>query len=164
MSGYCLDYKDDETRHLCTNDFCRDHKNLKSGHEYVETIFDTMEELLGYALNMNENVEIPKGYKATKIYSIVFSTGNFDPKDKSISTVDSSIFYSSKDKTFIEKMFDKYVEGKEESFTKASTYFHTRHNSRKHKYWYCWHTEDFAYNQVIHSYSIRESYLIEKED
>ena len=27
---------------------------------------------------------------------------------------------------------------------------------------YCWHTEDFARNQIIHSYGIDKSYIVNK--
>ena len=28
--------------------------------------------------------------------------------------------------------------------------------------YFCWHTEDYAINQIIHSYKIDKSYIVEK--
>ena len=159
-----LTYKHDKKKHLCTNGFCNNIDNLEPTHEYTETVFDTLEELLEYALNMNEDVEIPEDYNVTKIYNIVFSTANFDPLNRECSTTDSHVIYSSKDKEFIDKMFERYINEHENLLKQNSKAFHMRPNSRRNKNWYCWHTEDFAYNQVIHSYSKRESYIIERKN
>ena len=109
-----------------------------------------MEELITYCLTYSIEIDIPDGYTVTKLYSIVFGQGNFDPDDRITSTCESHIVCSSTD--------EKYIKNKFKQMCK-----HIRKkSSRKHRKWFCWHTEDFAYNQIIHSYNLCESYLVRK--
>ena len=150
MAGYCLKFKE-EQKFLCTKDF--DSKeivnNSKEPIELIYTNVTTLKELINYGLTMNYNIEIPES-KITTVYHIIFSTGNFEPDDRSRSLVNSSIVFSSTDKNFIEKKMKDYAE-------QVKGYKH--HSISKN--WVCWHTEDFAHNQIIHAYNVEKSYIIE---
>jgi hypothetical protein len=109
-----------------------------------------MEDLIKYCLQYNYEIEIPEGYVATTIYNIVFTTGNFGPDDRASSSCVGDVIFSTTDEKYARKKFESMCKdvGKE-----------TRRKSNKH---FCWHTEDYATNQVIHSYSIDKSYLVTK--
>ena len=151
MLSFCLKFKN-EDKYLCTKDYdIRVHKGNPEPIEFIYTNFTTMEELINYALTMYYDVEIPNGYKVETIYHIIFSTANFEPNDRECSIVNSSIVCSSKDKDYIDsrmKFYSTCITGK---FRKVTNN------------WIYWHTEDFAHNQVIHSYNIDKSYIISKE-
>ena len=114
-------------------------------------LVSSMEDLIKYCLIYNVDINIPDEYKVTKIYNIIFATGNFDPDGREYSNCHSSIVYSSLDKKYIENKFKIMCDciGK-------------KNNVENYKHYFCWHTEDFADNQIIHSYNIDESYIVER--
>ena len=129
-------------------------KSVKSGCKYQvlsNKLISCMEDLISYCLTYNVDVTIPEEYKVTKTYNIIFSTGNFEPSDRECSTCRSSIVLSSTDKEYIEKKFGIMCK----STGKTP-------NIKSYGHYFCWHTEDFAHNQVIHSYNIDESYIVER--
>ena len=147
---------DYEERYVCNESYMKYlHSNnsvIKAGARYdvlSDKLVQCMEDLIRYCLVYNIDINIPEQYNITKIYNIVFSTGNFDPEKREISTCNSSIIYSSLDAKYIYKKF-KFM---------CESVGITKHHSQC-KYYYCWHTEDFAHNQIIHSYSVDESYIV----
>lgn len=114
-------------------------------------LVSSMEDLIKYCLIYNVDIDIPEGYKVTKIYNIIFTTGNFDPDNREYSNCHSSIVYSSLDETYIKNKFKIMCNcvGK-------------KNNVENYKHYFCWHTEDFADNQIIHAYNIDESFIVEK--
>lgn len=161
MEKLCLPVKCNyETRFVCNESYIKYLENTKSlietGVRYEvikDTLAQCMEDLIKYCLTYNIEIDIPEGYTVEKIYNIVFATGDFNPDRREASTVTSSIIYSSNNKDYIYKRFKVMCDivGKE-------------NNIRSMKDYYCWHTEDFAYNQIIHSYSIEESYIVKREE
>ena len=109
-----------------------------------------MEDLINYCLTYGYDIEIPKEYNVTKIYNIVFTTGNFDPEDREMSNTRGSILYSHTD---IEKVLDRF-----EQMCKDVN----KEPVLKSKYYYCWQTEDYAVNQIVHSYKVCDSYIVEE--
>lgn len=106
-----------------------------------------------YLCTFDYNVVIPKEYEVETVYSIVFSTASFEPEDRKYSIVSSSIVCTSRDKEYIEdrmQYYIKYIPQPIGRYRKISDN------------WVCWHTEDFAHNQVIHSYNICTSYIVNK--
>lgn len=147
----CLKLKNDKTEYICNEKWTKDNKISSGSYTVIRNdVVSNMKDLIIHCLTYCYDIDIPENYKVTKIYSIVFSTGNFEPEDRTCSTCSSSILFSSADKKYIENKFKilcKLV-GKK-SRMESDKYF-------------CWHTEDFASNQIIHSYNIKESYLVEE--
>lgn len=147
MKEYKL--KVSEKHWICTRNYKCDEEG---SYEPVYTC-KTLEDLIQYALTYGYNFEIPKGYKYTTIYSINFSTGNFDPKYRNYSNLHSTVIYSYYNKKEAEQKFSE--------LTKSID----RNRARKlSKTLWCWHTEDYAYNQIIHSYSLSKSYIVERSN
>lgn len=147
----CVKLKDDKC--VCNETYINNNKkNLTQGsYEVLKDGFvNSTEELINYCLTFCYDVEIPEGYEVETIYNIIFTTGNFSPDGREYSTCHSSIIFSSADKDMCEKKFKYYCK----SVNKKPIQEGKRH--------YCWHTEDFAYNQIIHSYEISESYVVKK--
>lgn len=158
----CLRFKKDKNRFICNEEWYLDNQDiikqqmdngelkvpcfevLRKGH------IDNMEDLIKYCLAYYYDVEIPKEYKVETLYSIVFCTADFDPDDRTTSTCRSSIIFSSTDKKQVESKFKKL----QKDVGKGSRL--------QSKIYFCWHTEDYAYNQIIHSYNICQSYIITK--
>lgn len=145
MSENCLKLKDNE--YLCTKNF----KPKKEGRYIPILTAETLEDLINYALTYKYDFEMPKGYKRKTVYSIVCTTGNFMPETREQSNCNGCIIYSSFNRKNTENEFKKI----------------TRLLKSNHKYIYknhfCWHTEDYAINQIVHSYDLVESYIILKD-
>lgn len=122
------------------------HHTLKDG------LILSLRDLIGYALSMNYEFEMPEGYKYKKIYNITFNCANLEPESRRCSTCNSSILYSSEDYDFIINKFNYLCNSVEKP------------TDRKNKRWFCWHTEEYSQNQIIHSYNISESYIVYKDD
>lgn len=152
-SEVCLKLNNDDG-YICSEEWWKVNiKNAVPGVRYTvlsKGFITDMEDLIRYCLVYHEDFEIPENYQVTILYNIIFSTGNFDPNDREYSLCKSEILYTSKDKKFILDKFKSLCKriGKE--------------NQLKGINCYCWLTEDYATNQIIHSYNIDESYLIEK--
>lgn len=148
----CLEYKDKDG-YVC-NEAYMEKNEPKSGKRYSiykNEIVRNMQELIEYCLHWNENVIIPKEYKITKLYSIIFTTADLEPDDRRYSRSWSNIILTTTDKTHAQSIYDSYcnIQNRGKEIMKNV---------------YCWHTEDFANNQIIHSYSLKESYLVERID
>lgn len=109
-----------------------------------------MEDLISYCLTYGYDIEIPRDYTVIKVYNIVFTTGNFDPSDRETSVTRGSVLYSHTD---IEKVLNRF-----EQMCKDIN----KEPVLKSKYYYCWQTEDYATNQIVHSYKVCDSYIVEK--
>lgn len=152
----CLKMKDEDNKYICSEEWYNyniKHNKLQHNTSYTvltKGFIDSMEDLIKYCLIYYYDVEIPKEYTIIDIYNIVFATGNFEPEDRTCSTCRSNIIFSSSDKEVVYKKFKKLCKqvGKN-SKMESDKYF-------------CWHTEDYASNQIIHSYNIEKSYLIYK--
>lgn len=152
----CIQTRDDI--YICSEEWYDEHKNddeFKSGAKYEVLnkgyILD-MADLINYCLTYNYDIDIPNEYKVTTIYTITFSTANFDPNNRTYSNVNTYGLFSSTDKKYIENKFKSICKTRKECNYEG-------YNTKRH---YCWHTEDYAYNQIIHSYDINETYIIDK--
>lgn len=152
----CLSVNDSyDESYICNEAYFKDivkHKSGKSDIKYEvlnNKLISCMEDLIKYCLTYNIDINIPNGYKVIKIYNIIFSTGNFEPDNREYSTCQSSIVYSSLDKSYIEKKFKIMCDN-----------IGRKNHISNYKHYYCWHTEDFAHNQIIHAYNIDESYIV----
>lgn len=147
----CLECKDKDG-FICNEAYANNKNNIKSGVNYSvykDNIVRNMQELIEYCLHWGEDVIIPKEYKVTKLYSIVFTTSDFEPEDRRYSRSWSNVILTTTDKNHAQSVYDSYC--------------HMQNRGKEiMKNVYCWHTEDFARNQIIHSYSLKESYLVEK--
>lgn len=147
----CVRLKDG--KYVCNETYINNNKkNLSQGpYEVLKDGFvNSIEELINYCLTFCYDMEIPEGYGVETIYNVVFTTGNFDPDGREYSNCHSSVIFSSVNKDVCEKKFKYYCK----SVGRKAILENKRH--------YCWHTEDFAYNQVIHSYELCESYIVRK--
>ena len=137
---------------ICNEAWYNNIKNKEAGYYEIikNRIVSSMEDLIQYCLTYYYDIDIPKDYKVTTIYSIVFCTGDFDPESRTCSKVNSSIIYSNPNEIYIRDKFKTLCKlAKTKSKLDSKNYF-------------CWHTEDFASNQIIHSYNVVRSYLVEK--
>lgn len=157
IEAVCLKLKDySDESYICNEKYintARLKNNIKYAVRYEvikDKIINCMEDLIKYCLIYNYDIDIPKNYKVDKIYNILFTTGNFDPDSRSTSNCHSSIVFSSLDEKYIYSKFKIMCK----SINRKSLY--------ESKRTYCWHTEDFADNQIIHSYDIDESYIVTK--
>lgn len=147
----CLKLKDGNTDYICNEAWYKSSNKVAGSYDIIRnSIVSNMEDLIIYCLTYYYDIDIPEDYKVTTIYSIVFSTGNFEPEDRSCSTCRSNIVFSSTNQ--------KYVEDK---FKKLCKLVGKKCRIQSNKY-FCWHTEDFASNQIIHSYNIEKNYLVER--
>ena len=155
----CLPVKCDyEKRYVCNEAYMNHlqktkYKDMSGGVRFevlTNKLVQCMEDLIKYCLIYNIEIDIPKNYKVDKIYNILFTTGNFDSDSRSTSNCHSSIVFSSLDEKYIYSKFKIMCK----SINRKSLY--------ESKRTYCWHTEDFADNQIIHSYDIDESYIVTK--
>lgn len=123
---------------------------MVSGYQEIE-ICSTIEELIKYALVYNYDFKIPDEYKVTTLYNIIHSCGNFMPDERDYTTVVGSVIYTTTDKKDAESHYKKYCKriGKKNS-------------NHIGKYKFCWQSEDIAINQIVHSYCLDKSYLVEK--
>ena len=117
---------------------------------YDNTYISTMEDLISHCFTYNEDVIIPDGYKITKIYSIVCTTADFMPDARNTSNCRAYVIYSSTNKELVQEKFKTICESVKKE---------TRRKNNRH---FCWHTEDYADNQIIHSYDLTEGCIIEK--
>lgn len=127
--------------------------SIKDGARYEvlrKGYITDMEDLIRHCLVYNYDIDIPEGYKVTTIYNIIFNSANFEPDARDYSSCNGDILYSSVDKQYIDKKFNYLCK----TVNKKSVL--------NHENLFCWHTEDYATNQIIHSYSKRTSYIIEK--
>lgn len=145
MSECCLKLKDNE--YLCTKKF----KPKEEGRYISILTAETLEDLINYALTYKYDFELPKGYSYKILYSIVCTTGNFMPEIKEQSNCNGCIIYS----TFNKK-------NAENEFKKITKLIKNNHRTLNKNH-FCWHTEDYAINQIIHSYDLVESFVILKE-
>lgn len=159
MEDLCIKIKDKyEDKYLCSNEWFEymfKHKKLnpKTSYEVLaEGYIQDMQDLIRHALTYNYDIILPKGYKVTPIYNIIFTTANFDPKNRALSTCNGNIIYSNTNLKYINKKFKWLYENINKPYVVL-----------KSDKMICWHTEDYAYNQIIHAYNIEESYIIEKE-
>lgn len=149
----CLKLKDYDDRYICNNSYVIQKFKFTYEGQYetiTDSIIKNMEDLIRYCLTYNYAIDIPDGYNVTKLYHIVFSTGNFEPKDRIHTFIRSSITFTSKNKNQVEKMFKRMCK----TIGRKPHY--------QDKFTYCWQGEDFAVNQIVNSYSITESYLVER--
>lgn len=135
-----------ENRWLCTEKYKPDEEGI---YEPILTCH-SMKDLIEYALTYKFDFEIPKGYKYKKIYIITCSTANFEPNNRKYSTVSSCNIFMSENKKEAENKFKEMIKKIKNKNTRTLG-----------KYCFCWHTEDYAINQVIHSYNLTEGYVIE---
>lgn len=151
----CLKLKDYKDRYICNQKYvdiirkCKD-KHLGSYEVFINDTIQNMRDLIIQGLTYNYDIEIPDGYSVTKLYHIVFSSGNFEPNDRNHTSVRSSITFTTKSKSQVKKMFERMCK----TIGRKPIY--------KDKFNFCWQTDDFAYNQVTNTYSITESYLVEE--
>jgi hypothetical protein len=156
----CLPVKCDYGERYVCNEAYMNHlrktkyKDVPGGVRFevlTNKLVQCMEDLIKYCLTYNIEIDVPEQYKVTKIYNIILTTGNFDPDNRECSNCHSSIIYSSLDEDYIHKKF--------EYMCKCVNRKNIRDNFKNY---FCWHTEDFADNQIIHSYNIDESYIVER--
>lgn len=147
----CLKLKDSTDSYICNEAWFKGSDKLVGKYTVIKNIIiSCMEDLIKYCMVYNYEIDISETYKLVTIYNIVFSTGNFEPEDRTCSSCSSSIIFSSTDLNYIQKKFKimcKQVHKK--ARLQGDSYF-------------CWHTEDYAVNQIIHSYKIDKSYIVEK--
>lgn len=152
----CLPLKDSgRMNYICNEsyiEYLKENKELDNKGYLVikDSLVQTMEDLIQYCLVYNYSIDIPDDYKVIKLYNIVFCTGNFDPDMRECSNTTGSILYSSTDEQYI---IDKF---------KTMCSYINKEPLMSSQRWFCWHTEDFAVNQIVHSYNIKESYFITK--
>ena len=156
----CLPVKCDYgERYVCNEAYInmvhkRINNYVKPGVSYEvinNKLVQCMEDLIKYCLTYNLEIDIPEHFKVTKIYNIIFTTGNFEPDGREYSSCQGNIVYSSTDKKYIEDKF-KFM----------CKFTGKKNHNNLYKHYFCWHTEDFAHNQIIHSYNIDESYIVER--
>ena len=157
VDAVCLPIIDDYMESYICNDKYMKNNTLKSNnkssirYEVVSNkIVSCMEDLISYCLTYHYDINIPENYKVDKLYNIMLTTGNFDPDSRSSSNCHSSIVLSSFNADYINKKFNIMCKliGKPNLYKSKNTY--------------CWQTEDFADNQIVHSYNLDESYVVTK--
>ena len=154
----CLQVNDcSENNYICNEVYFNALKNNMnrsiSGRYQVlnNKLISCMEDLIQYCLTYGIDIDIPKDYKVTELYNIIFATGDFESSGREYSTCHSSIVCSSSNK--------KYIENKFKIMCKC---INKQSHTCLYKNYFCWHTEDFAHNQIIHSYNIDKSYIVER--
>ena len=152
----CLQMKDYKDKYICNQSYepiLKKQKHTKMiSYEIVnDNIVSNMKDLIKYCLTYNIEIDIPEGYVVTTLYNILFCTGNFEPKDRAHSFCRSSLIYTCNTKSQAKKTFERMCK----SLGRKPIY--------KDKSTFCWQTEDFAVNQIVHCYSLSESYLIEEK-
>ena len=119
---------------------------------YKNDFVSNMEDLIKVSLTYHNDVEIPENYEIIEMYNIIFTSGNFDPAGRNYCSLVSDILYTHTDKDKVFEKFNKYCKSvKRKPIMEGQRYF-------------CWSTEDFADNYIIHSYKIEESYLVRKKE
>lgn len=149
----------DEEKYICNekwfNWFTKQDNEVKYATTYEvlknDYILD-MKDLINYCLTYHYNIEIPKNFKVTTIYTITLTTCNFEPDRRYASNTNTHGLFSSADKNFIEQKFKIMCKSRKQGSYK--NYDNKRHH--------CWHGDDYSYNQIIHSYDISETYLVEE--
>ncbi len=154
----CFKIKCDyEEQYICTEEWMeKNKKNAISGARYEvlrKGFIGSIEEMINHCLTYYIDIDVPKEYKVTKIYNIILSTGNFEPDDRTYSTVTSSIIFSTSNEKLAKRRF--------KLFCKQRKNLNVTQQGKNH---FCWYGEDFAHNQIVFSYDLRSSYLIKKED
>lgn len=157
INPVCLKLKDYEDRYICNEKYInviRKDINTHTGsyEVIINNVIQNMKDLIHYGLTYNYDIEIPDNYKVTKYYHIVFSTSNFEPKNREHTFVKSSITFTTTTKSQVKKMFDRMCK----TIGRKPIY--------QDRFTFCWQTDDFAVNQIVNSYSITESYLVEEID
>lgn len=149
-----------ENAYICTEEYwtkmTKNKGKRENGGKYdilKKGLINSVEEMINYCLTYCIDINIPEGYKTTKIYNIVLSTGNFEPDDRTYSTSTSSIIFSTTDEKVAERRF-KYI-------CKERKGLNVTQEGKRH---FCWYGEDFAHNQVVFSYDLNISYLVERVD
>lgn len=146
-----------ENAYVCTEEWIKNNKDkIVNGSKYdilKKGFINSVEEMINYCLTYYIDINIPEGYKVTKIYNIVLSTGNFEPSDRTYSTCTSSIIFSTTDEKAAERRF-KYI-------CKDRKGLNVTQEGKRH---FCWYGEDYASNQIVFSYDLNISYLVERID
>ena len=152
----CIKTNDDYTRYVCNEtwykDAKRNHKLAEDGARYnvfLDKYIQTMEDLITECLLSYEDITIPEGYKVTIIYNIILTSGNFEPDDRTCTNTRGSVMFSTTDEKWAYQKFN-YL---------CST--HKNYLMKSDKYC-CWHSDDFAHNQIVCSYNLCKSYVVEK--
>lgn len=152
MQGYCLKYKNEPKKFLCTEKYLKNSSSLIPEGKYESIKCDSMEELINYALVMGEDIEIPEKYKITKIYNLLYVIGDFNPKDRNFSKVHSVVMNTSTNEESINKIFRRNIKNINKPLIVETDKM------------CCWQSEDYSYNQIVHAYCKEVSYLIEIKD
>lgn len=154
----CLKLKDDKDGYICTEEWYlhntkKKPNNLPTGpyQILIKGFITSMEHMIAYCLSNNIDIEIPKDYKVTKLYNILFTTADLTPGDRGYSSCRSCVLYTSTDEQFIQDNFEYLCKQ-----------INKKKINRMGKKYVCWDTEDYASNQIIHSYNIEVSYQVEK--
>ena len=152
----CLQMKDYKNKYICNQSYepilkKQKHTEMISYEIVADNIVSNMKDLIKYCLTYNIEVDIPKEYEVITLYNILFCTGNFEPEDREHSFCRSSVVYTCETKSQAKKTFERMCK----SLGRKPMY--------KNKNTFCWQTEDFAVNQIVHCYSLSESYLIEEK-
>ena len=151
----CLQLKDYENKYICNQSYepiirKQKHEEMISYEVINDNVVSNMRDLIQYCLTYNIEIDIPKEYKVITLYNILFCTGNFEPNDREHSFCRSSLVFTSSSKNQTKKKYEKMCK------------LLKRNPIYKDKFTFCWQTEDFAINQIVHCYSLSESYLIEE--
>ena len=150
--AFCLKLLSDRDydEYVCNKTY--EESNTLTGCFYVinDLLVPTYEDFIKYCLVHEYKIEIPEGYELITLYNIVCTTADFDPETRRRSTCRASVVYTDRDYNKVKSIFDEMC-----NIVNKPT---TRYN----KNYYCWHTEDFASNQIIHAYNVEKSYIVRK--
>lgn len=142
---------EDELSYICNEKWFKTANKEAGRYEVIsDNIVSSEIDLIKYCLEYHYKIDIPNKYNIVEIYSIVFTTSDFEPDDRNYSSCRANIIYSDEDYNKVKTKFIQMCK----SVKKKS--------SREGKDYLCWHTEDYAHNQIIHSYVIDKSYIVKE--
>lgn len=158
----CLKIIDEPSSYICNECWYKKHKNEYKYNRYNQSntvnsftvmndmIIRNMEDLIKYCLAYHYKIEIPKQYEVQQLYNIIFTVGDFDPEDRQSTVCRSYVVYTDTDYNKVKSRFNTMCRLSQKTPTLKSEKCFT------------WQTQDFAYNQIVHSYTISKSYKVTK--
>jgi len=151
----CIKTNDSYTRYVCNESWYKEaninNKLDRDGATYnvfLDKYIQTMEDLITECLLSYEDIAVPEDYKVTTIYNIVLTSGNFEPDDRTCTNTRGSIMFSTTNEKLAQQKFNYYCSTHKKCLMKSDKYC-------------CWHSDDFAHNQIVCAYNLTKSYIVE---